>query len=85
MWRLALGNGANLNRASYVFYEKRARDKLALMEKCGGSLLDSSSCSASLSSSPTASSSSSSVELIRLDVSRTFPQLCFFQKVCSYY
>ena len=79
MWKLAIGNELNLTKEIFFFYEKKAKEKLATLSKNDGS-----TSASSLSSSEKASESSS-VELIKLDVSRTFPQLCFFQRDGPYH
>jgi len=65
VWRLAIGNDLNLTKETYLFYEKKACEKLEQLSKYPES------------------ATTSSVELIKLDVSRTFPQLCFFQRVIN--
>ena len=77
MWKLAIGNELNLNKESYRFYEKKAQQKLETLSKKGE---ESNTTSEKLNESST-----SSVELIKLDVSRTFPQLCFFQRDGPYH
>ena len=77
VWKLAIGNELNLNKESYRFYEKKAQQKLETLSKKGE---ESNTTSEKLNESST-----SSVELIKLDVSRTFPQLCFFQRDGPYH
>ena len=77
VWKLAIGNELNLTKESYYFYEKKAKQKLDYLKHNQG--LDQ---SFDLSESKNGEKSDeSSVELIKLDVSRTFPQLSFFQEV----
>lgn len=68
---LAIGNELCLTNESYYFYERKARQKLELMKK--------------YESPDSEKTNESSVELIKLDVSRTFPQLSFFQKDGPYH
>lgn len=75
VWKLAIGNEANLTKESYYFYEKKAKEKLELLTKNQGAGCD--GCNLNLNES--------SVEMIKLDVSRTFPHLCFFQKDGPYH
>lgn len=74
VWKLAIGNELNLTEESYYFYEKKAKLKLELLSRYNDDGLDSAD-----------RIESSSVELIKLDVSRTFPHLCFFQKDGPYH
>ena len=74
VWELAIGNELNLTEESYYFYEKKAKLKLELLSRYNDDGLDSAE-----------RIESSSVELIKLDVSRTFPHLCFFQKDGPYH
>ncbi len=67
VWKLAIGNELNLTKESFIFYEKIAKEKLELLKQ--------------KPNNSTEKFHESSVELIKLDVSRTFPQLCFFQRV----
>lgn len=67
VWKLAIGNDLNLTKETYLFYKKKAADKLETLSKNSDKTHE------------------SSVELIRLDVSRTFPQLCFFQRDGPYH
>lgn len=71
IWKLAIGNELSLTNESYYFYERKAKQKLELLKK--------------YESQEDEKSHESSVELIKLDVSRTFPQLCFFQKDGPYH
>lgn len=71
IWKLAIGNELSLTNESYYFYERKARQKLELLKK--------------YESQDDDKNHESSVELIKLDVSRTFPQLCFFQKDGPYH
>jgi hypothetical protein len=74
VWKLAIGNELNLTEESYYFYEKKAKLKLELLSRYNDDGLDNAD-----------RIESSSVELIKLDVSRTFPHLCFFQKDGPYH
>ena len=69
VWRLGLSNTLNLTPQLYTILTKRARDQL---ESPGAGNKE------ELSREET-------LELIRLDVSRTFPQLCIFQKGGPYF
>ena len=74
VWKLAIGNDLKLTESSYFVYKQKASDKLETLSKT--------SESNRLNNS---SAHESSVELIKLDVSRTFPQLCFFQRDGPYH
>lgn len=74
VWKLAIGNDLGLSKDSYIYYKQKAAEKLETLSK----------------NSPAEKSlkfhhQESSVELIKLDVSRTFPQLCFFQRDGPYH
>lgn len=79
VWKLALGNDLNVTPELYEICVSRAEDRIRqtieVSEIYGNSE----------TSSEPPSSKESSVELIKLDVSRTFPQLCIFQKGGPYY
>ncbi|CAH1782530.1 unnamed protein product [Owenia fusiformis] len=81
VWKLAIGNDLNLTEELYEICLNRAKDRIRMMDTIS---IDSSHSFQSLSQEP-ASSKESSVELIKLDVSRTFPQLCIFQKGGPYH
>lgn len=79
VWQLAFGNDLNVTKELYEICVSRAEDRIRqtieMSEFYGNSE----------TSSEPPSSKESSVELIKLDVSRTFPQLCIFQKGGPYY
>ncbi|XP_033756620.1 TBC1 domain family member 14-like [Pecten maximus] len=82
VWKLAIGNDLNLTQELYEICESRAEDRIRLtLTACDtGEIYGTSE-----TSSEPPSSKESSVELIKLDVSRTFPQLCIFQKGGPYH
>ncbi|XP_060072002.1 TBC1 domain family member 14-like [Ylistrum balloti] len=82
VWKLAIGNDLNLTQELYEICESRAEDRIRLtLTACDpGEVYGTSE-----TSSEPPSSKESSVELIKLDVSRTFPQLCIFQKGGPYH
>ncbi|XP_052315281.1 TBC1 domain family member 14-like isoform X2 [Oncorhynchus keta] len=75
VWSLAVGNELNITHELYNICLARARDKWKSMptepvtEDAGSSLAD----------------REASLELIKLDISRTFPHLCIFQQGGPYY
>jgi len=75
VWKLAIGNELQLMSDDYYFYEKKAHEKIEILSRTSN---DEQLLNASLSNE-------SGVELIKLDVSRTFPQLCFFQRDGPYH
>ena len=79
VWKLAIGNELNLTKESYVFYERKSREKLELLSRRPPPT------DKSINSAANEPFHESSVELIKLDVSRTFPQLCFFQRDGPYH
>lgn len=75
VWRLAIGNDLNITPELYEICVSRAADKIRQMDEAP----------ALPTTSMSDPSKESSVELIKLDVSRTFPQLCIFQKGGPYH
>lgn len=76
VWKLAIGNDLNVTAELYEICLVRAREKLKILrDVAAGSDTD----SVSSFSAEAASNRESSVDLIQLDVSRTFPQLCIYQ------
>ncbi|XP_064796821.1 TBC1 domain family member 14 isoform X2 [Oncorhynchus masou masou] len=75
VWSLAVGNELNITHELYNICLARARDKWKsrptepVTEDAGSSLAD----------------REASLELIKLDISRTFPHLCIFQQGGPYY
>ncbi|KAK6185697.1 hypothetical protein SNE40_007874 [Patella caerulea] len=78
VWKLALGNELNVTAELYEICIGRAEERIKLMQ-------DSESMSSYDPSAETPSNKEDSVKVIRLDVSRTFPQLCIFQKGGPYH
>uniref|UniRef100_A0A3Q2Q1H2 TBC1 domain family member 14 n=1 Tax=Fundulus heteroclitus TaxID=8078 RepID=A0A3Q2Q1H2_FUNHE len=74
VWSLAVGNDLNITHDLYNICLARAKEKWRTAVPCAETedVLDS-------------SDRESSLELIKLDISRTFPQLCIFQKGGPYY
>jgi len=70
VWKLAIGNDLNLTKETYFVYKQSACEKHELLSK-------NSKCKVKMQES--------SIELIKLDVARTFPQLCFFQREGPYH
>ncbi|XP_005090343.1 TBC1 domain family member 12 [Aplysia californica] len=84
VWKLAIGNDLNITHELYEICHERAEDRIKLVQAESG--LATSASEASLGSLTSSSSNKeSSVKVIKLDVSRTFPQLCIFQKGGPYY
>ena len=72
VWKLAIGNDLELSKDAYIFYRQKAAEKLETLSK-------------NANEKSVKFHHESSVELIKLDVSRTFPQLCFFQRDGPYH
>lgn len=73
VWRLAISNELNLTQQLFDICCLRARDMLKTAEvgdSCDGEPTD---------------NKEASVQLVQLDISRTFPNLCIFQKGGPYY
>ncbi|KAM4611944.1 LOW QUALITY PROTEIN: TBC1 domain family member 14 [Polymixia lowei] len=76
VWSLAVGNDLNITHELYNICLSRAKEKWKAMP------------TAASEAEPEDAGSSdreSSLELIKLDISRTFPQLCIFQQGGPYY
>ncbi|XP_067657722.1 TBC1 domain family member 14-like isoform X1 [Haliotis asinina] len=80
VWRLALGNDLNITQELYEICVSRAEDRIKLMQESASE----SSGATEVSNEPP-SNKEDSVTVIKLDVSRTFPQLCIFQKGGPYH
>nr|XP_002742357.2 PREDICTED: TBC1 domain family member 14-like [Saccoglossus kowalevskii] len=74
VWLLAIGNELNITHELFEIFKARAK-----------TLIKALSGSDSENEEVHAASKESSVEVIKLDVNRTFPQLCIFQKGGPYY
>lgn len=91
VWKLAIGNELNLTKESYYFYELKAAEKLKALANGNANGANNGHDDNDdhhhhqSSTSNNNNSQESSVELIKLDVSRTFPQLCFFQRNGPYH
>lgn len=79
VWQLAFGNDLNITQELYEICVSRAADRIRQMDESPEVYGATELCS------EPPSSKESSVELIKLDVSRTFPQLCIFQKGGPYH
>ncbi|XP_059488575.1 TBC1 domain family member 14-like [Neocloeon triangulifer] len=78
VWRLAVGNELNLTPDLYEICVSRAQERLEKVKSCSNLSQD-----GSLDS--TSSDKEASVQLIQLDIARTFPSLCIFQRGGPYY
>lgn len=79
VWEMAIGNDLNITPQLYSIMVQRSVDKLVSLSECG-----------SMASQEDMTNSDSgdqevTIDLIRLDVSRTFPHLCIFQKGGPYH
>ncbi|KAH9513225.1 hypothetical protein Btru_034411 [Bulinus truncatus] len=81
VWQLAIGNDLNITHALYNICHERAEEKITFVRK--ESFSNISLEGSSVQQEP--SNKESSVKVIKLDVSRTFPQLCIFQKGGPFY
>ncbi|KAG1701215.1 TBC1 domain family member 14 [Nymphon striatum] len=79
VWKLAIGNHLNVTAELYEICVNRARDRISLAVESA------SICSEDADTADSSPDKESSVDLIKLDVSRTFPQFCIFQKGGPYY
>ncbi|XP_064199673.1 TBC1 domain family member 14 isoform X2 [Anguilla rostrata] len=78
VWSLAIGNELNITHELYSICLSRAREKWKAMPTSSS---DTESEDAGLS----LADKEASLELIKLDISRTFPNLCIFQKGGPYH
>ncbi|XP_076034464.1 TBC1 domain family member 12-like isoform X2 [Oratosquilla oratoria] len=73
IWRLSIRNELNITPQLYNICLQRSKEKLVSLSECG-----------SVASQDDLASETgdheATIDLIKLDVSRTFPQLCIFQK-----
>jgi len=79
VWRITIGNDLNITNDLYDIMVSRSREKLKI--------LDNSSYESEITTDSKCQvvDRENTVELIRLDVSRTFPKLCIFQKGGPYH
>ncbi|XP_078588854.1 TBC1 domain family member 14-like isoform X2 [Branchiostoma floridae x Branchiostoma japonicum] len=77
VWKLAIGNDLNITYELYEIFRARAKDRIKLLCESGPESDE--------DPSPADWDRESSVELIKLDISRTFPHLCIFQKGGPYH
>ncbi|XP_069600894.1 TBC1 domain family member 14 isoform X1 [Ranitomeya imitator] len=78
VWSLAIGNELNITHELYDIFLSRAKDRWKSLSM-GGSDVENEDSGLS------ASDREASLELIKLDISRTFPSLCIFQKGGPYH
>lgn len=78
VWQLAIGNDLNITHALYNICHERAEERIMVVR-------DETTLGLEGSSQQEPSNKESSVKVIKLDVSRTFPQLCIFQKGGPFY
>lgn len=81
VWQMAIGNDLNLTHDLYEICHSRALDRIRLIQESKEA--PGSPESNALSDPP--SNKESSLKVIKLDISRTFPQLCIFQKGGPYH
>nr|XP_045597853.1 TBC1 domain family member 14-like [Procambarus clarkii] len=78
VWKLAIGNDLNITPQLYSIMVQRSVEKLMSLSECGSMVSQedvTSDCD----------DLEGTIDLIRLDVSRTFPHLCIFQKGGPYH
>lgn len=81
VWQLAVGNDLNITHALYNICHERAEERIRFVQN-ESSLSSASDCVSDSEEDP---NKESSVKVIKLDVSRTFPHLCIFQKGGPFY
>ncbi|KAM4708554.1 TBC1 domain family member 14 isoform 3-T3 [Discoglossus pictus] len=78
VWSLAIGNELNITHELYDICLSRARDRWRSLSMGGAEIENE-------DSGLSAADREASLELIKLDISRTFPSLCIFQKGGPYH
>nr|XP_026690734.1 TBC1 domain family member 14 isoform X1 [Ciona intestinalis] len=78
VWQLSIGNELNITEDLYSIMVVRFQEKIRSMHETQSSCSEADTISLS-------ADRESTVELIRLDISRTFPHLCIFQKGGPYH
>lgn len=78
VWKMAIGNELNVTAQLYNIMVQRSMDKLVTLSECG-----SVASQDDIISDP--GDQEATIDLIHLDVSRTFPHLCIFQKGGPYH
>ncbi|XP_068207350.1 TBC1 domain family member 14-like [Palaemon carinicauda] len=78
VWKMAIGNELNITSQLYNIMVQRSMDKLVTLSECG-----SVASQEDIISDP--GDQEGTIDLIHLDVSRTFPHLCIFQKGGPYH
>uniref|UniRef100_A0A6Q2YWI4 TBC1 domain family member 14 n=1 Tax=Esox lucius TaxID=8010 RepID=A0A6Q2YWI4_ESOLU len=79
VWSLAVGNELNITHELYDICLARAREKWKTMPSAAPAEPETDDAGSSLADRE------ASLELIKLDISRTFPHLCIFQQGGPYY
>ncbi|PVD29994.1 hypothetical protein C0Q70_09255 [Pomacea canaliculata] len=79
VWKIAIGNELNITHDLYEICRSRAEDRIRLIQESK----EAPGSPETVSEPP--SNKEASVKVIKLDVSRTFPQLCIFQKGGPYH
>ncbi|XP_071520095.1 uncharacterized protein [Panulirus ornatus] len=78
VWKLAIGNDLNVTPQLYNILVQRSMEKLVSLSECG-------SMASQEDVTSDCGDQEGTIDLIRLDVSRTFPHLCIFQKGGPYH
>ncbi|XP_063591940.1 TBC1 domain family member 14-like [Penaeus indicus] len=78
VWKLAIGNDLNITPQLYTIMVQRSVEKLVSLSECG-------SMASQEDVTSDCGDQEATIDLIRLDVSRTFPNLCIFQKGGPYH
>lgn len=81
VWQLAIGNDLNITPELYDICVSRAQERLRVASE----ELQQENQQQDVTDGTDSPDKESSVELIQLDISRTFPNLCIFQKGGPYY
>uniref|UniRef100_UPI00358DFFC1 TBC1 domain family member 14-like isoform X2 n=1 Tax=Myxine glutinosa TaxID=7769 RepID=UPI00358DFFC1 len=82
VWSLAIGNELNITHELYEIFLSRAMEKWKQFED---SNMENGDVEAELELEAVGADRENSLELIKLDISRTFPTLCIFQKGGPYH
>ncbi|XP_061412639.1 TBC1 domain family member 14-like isoform X2 [Lethenteron reissneri] len=84
VWRLTIGNELNITHELYEIFLSRAEERWKSFSETSSNVEAEEAAAAAVAATAEADREAS-LELIKLDISRTFPTLCIFQKGGPYH